>query len=173
MSSVFRVPKQLSSGTVPSISLSAHGLDHPGCAENLAVIGGGVLAAAIGMVDQPHRLPLEFIRELTSAVLIKHLPAPTGAYQRCPPFRGTGLVYRLNAPNPCAPCLEQPFRLLGLKKFGWLPREAGRGSANPQFLSSPQVRWNPLPDGSLSCALPCGACKICVFADETRAWVHL
>src|ERR1700736_5689240 len=35
---------------VPAISLPAHGLDHPGHAENLAVIGGGVLAAAIGMV---------------------------------------------------------------------------------------------------------------------------
>ena len=33
-------------GIVPTISLPAHGLDHPGCIENLAVIGGGVLAAA-------------------------------------------------------------------------------------------------------------------------------
>src|SRR5256886_6937165 len=32
---------------VPAISLPAHALDHPGGAENLAVIGGGVLAAAI------------------------------------------------------------------------------------------------------------------------------
>src|SRR2546430_6264142 len=32
---------------VPAISLPAHGLDHPGGAENLAVLGGGVLAAAI------------------------------------------------------------------------------------------------------------------------------
>jgi hypothetical protein len=47
--------------TVPTISLPAHGLDHPGGAENLAVIGGGVLAAAIGMVDQAGRrlLPLD------------------------------------------------------------------------------------------------------------------
>src|SRR6202023_3935434 len=37
---------------VPAISLPAHGLDHPGGAENLAVIGGGVLAAAIWMGDQ-------------------------------------------------------------------------------------------------------------------------
>src|SRR3984893_15699431 len=37
---------------VPTISLPAHGLNHPGRAENLAVIGGGVLAAAIGMMDQ-------------------------------------------------------------------------------------------------------------------------
>ena len=34
-------------GVIPAISLPAHGLDHPGGAENLAVIGGGVLAAAI------------------------------------------------------------------------------------------------------------------------------
>jgi len=33
-------------GIVPAISLPAHGLDHPGRAENLAVIGGSVLAAA-------------------------------------------------------------------------------------------------------------------------------
>jgi hypothetical protein len=44
---------------VEPISLPAHGLDHPGRAEDLAV-GGGVLAAAIGMVDEPGRrlLPL-------------------------------------------------------------------------------------------------------------------
>ena len=46
---------------VPTISLPAHGLNHPGRAENLAVIGGGVLAAAIGMMDQAGRrlLPLD------------------------------------------------------------------------------------------------------------------
>ena len=46
---------------IPAISLSAHGLDHPGCVDELAVIGGGVLAAAIGMVDQARRrlLPLD------------------------------------------------------------------------------------------------------------------
>src|ERR1700747_26652 len=46
---------------VPAISLPAHGLDHHGYAENLAVIGGGVLNAAIGMVDQAGRrlLPLD------------------------------------------------------------------------------------------------------------------
>jgi hydrogenase assembly chaperone HypC/HupF len=33
-------------------------LDHPGGAENLAVIGGGVLAAAIGMVDQAADHPI-------------------------------------------------------------------------------------------------------------------
>jgi hypothetical protein len=30
-------------GIVPTISLPAHGLDHPGCIEDLAVIGGGIL----------------------------------------------------------------------------------------------------------------------------------
>src|SRR5450631_1226925 len=46
---------------VPAISLSAHRLNHPGRAENLAVIGSGKLAAAIGMVDQAGRrlLPLD------------------------------------------------------------------------------------------------------------------
>src|ERR1700730_14510010 len=46
---------------VPAISLPAHGLNHPRRTENLAVIGGGVLAAAIGMVDQAGRrlLPLD------------------------------------------------------------------------------------------------------------------
>ena len=39
----------------PAISLPAHGLDHPGRIEDLAVIGGGVLAAAIGMMDQAWR----------------------------------------------------------------------------------------------------------------------
>src|ERR1700732_510179 len=45
---------------VPAISLPAHGLNHPRRAEDLAVIGGGVLAAAIGMVDPAGRrlLPL-------------------------------------------------------------------------------------------------------------------
>jgi hypothetical protein len=32
---------------IPAISLPVHGLDHPSGAENLAVIGGAVLAAAI------------------------------------------------------------------------------------------------------------------------------
>ena len=42
-------------GIVPTISLPAHGLDHPGCIEDLAVIGSGILAAAIGMMDQAWR----------------------------------------------------------------------------------------------------------------------
>jgi hypothetical protein len=48
-------------GIVEAISLSAHGLDHAGCVENLAVIGGGILAAAIGMMDYARRrlLPLD------------------------------------------------------------------------------------------------------------------
>jgi hypothetical protein len=33
-------------GIVPTICLAAHGLDHPGCIEDLAVTGGGILAAA-------------------------------------------------------------------------------------------------------------------------------
>jgi len=33
-------------GIVPTISLPAHGLDHPGCIEDLAVISGSILAAA-------------------------------------------------------------------------------------------------------------------------------
>jgi hypothetical protein len=33
-------------GIVPTISLPAHGLDHPSCIEDLAVIGSGVLATA-------------------------------------------------------------------------------------------------------------------------------
>jgi hypothetical protein len=40
---------------IPAISLPAHGLDHPGCIEDLAVTGGGVLAAAIGMVNEAWR----------------------------------------------------------------------------------------------------------------------
>ena len=46
---------------VPTISLPAHGLDHPGCVVNLAVTGSGVLAAAIGMVSEAGRrlLPLD------------------------------------------------------------------------------------------------------------------
>jgi hypothetical protein len=47
-------------GAVPAISPPAYGLDHPDGAENLMVIGGGVLVATIGMVDQTGRplLPL-------------------------------------------------------------------------------------------------------------------
>jgi hypothetical protein len=37
---------------VPASSLSAHGLGHPGCIEDLAVISGRILAAAIGMMDE-------------------------------------------------------------------------------------------------------------------------
>ena len=33
-------------GIIPAISFPAHGLDHPGCLEDLAVISGGILAAA-------------------------------------------------------------------------------------------------------------------------------
>ena len=40
---------------VPAVAFPAHGLNHSGCAENLAMAGGGVLAAAIGMVDQAGR----------------------------------------------------------------------------------------------------------------------
>ena len=43
-------------GIVPAISLPAHGLDHPGCIENLAVIGGGVLAAADALLNVKSRL---------------------------------------------------------------------------------------------------------------------
>jgi hypothetical protein len=42
-------------GIVLTISRPAHGLDYPGCIEDLAVIGSGVLAAAIGMMDQAWR----------------------------------------------------------------------------------------------------------------------
>ena len=47
--------------TIPAISLPAHGLDHSGCLDEFAVFGGGVLAAAIGMVDKALRwlLPLD------------------------------------------------------------------------------------------------------------------
>ena len=31
---------------IPAISFPAHGLDHPGCIKDLAVIGSGILAAA-------------------------------------------------------------------------------------------------------------------------------
>src|SRR5450631_1033057 len=46
---------------IPAISFPAYGLDHLGCIEELAVIGGGILAAAIGMMDQAGRrlLPLD------------------------------------------------------------------------------------------------------------------
>jgi hypothetical protein len=46
---------------IPTISFPAHGLGHAGCGEKFAVIGGGVLAAAIGMMDQARRrfLPLD------------------------------------------------------------------------------------------------------------------
>ena len=40
---------------VEAISLPAHGLDHPGCVEDLAVIGGRILAAAIRMMDEARR----------------------------------------------------------------------------------------------------------------------
>ena len=38
-------------GVVPTISLAAHRLDHGGSIKDLAVIRGGILAAAIGMMD--------------------------------------------------------------------------------------------------------------------------
>ena len=46
---------------IPAISFPAHGLDHLNCIEELAVAGGGILAAAIGMMDQAGRrlLPLD------------------------------------------------------------------------------------------------------------------
>jgi hypothetical protein len=46
---------------VETISFPAHGLDHAGCVENFAVISGGVLAAAIRMVNEALRrfLPLD------------------------------------------------------------------------------------------------------------------
>lgn len=40
---------------VEAISLPAHGLDHPGCIEELAVISGSILAATIGVVDEARR----------------------------------------------------------------------------------------------------------------------
>jgi hypothetical protein len=45
----------------PNNSLPAQGLNHPRRTENLAVIGGGVLAAAIGIVSEAGRrlLPLD------------------------------------------------------------------------------------------------------------------
>src|SRR5208283_4503579 len=48
-------------GVVPTISLAAHRLDHPGFIEDLSVISGSILAAAIGMMDQARRriLPLD------------------------------------------------------------------------------------------------------------------
>jgi hypothetical protein len=46
---------------IPAVSFPAHGLNHPGCVDDLPVITGGILAAAIGMVDQTGRrlLPLD------------------------------------------------------------------------------------------------------------------
>jgi hypothetical protein len=46
---------------VPAISLPAHGLDHAGCIKDLAVISGGILAAAIRMMNEARRrfLPLD------------------------------------------------------------------------------------------------------------------
>jgi hypothetical protein len=41
---------------IPAISLSAHGLNHPGRAENLAVIGSGKLAAADALLNVKSRL---------------------------------------------------------------------------------------------------------------------
>ena len=38
---------------VPAISLPAHGLNHPGRLEDLAVISGSILASAIGVVNEP------------------------------------------------------------------------------------------------------------------------
>ena len=45
---------------IPAICSSAHGLDHSSCLDEFAVLGRGVLAAAIGMMDQAGRrlLPL-------------------------------------------------------------------------------------------------------------------
>ena len=41
---------------VQAISLPTHGLDHPGCIEDLAVIGGGILAAADALLNVKPRL---------------------------------------------------------------------------------------------------------------------
>ena len=43
-------------GIVPTISLPAHGLDHPGCIEDLAVISGSILAAADALLNVKPRL---------------------------------------------------------------------------------------------------------------------
>jgi hypothetical protein len=50
-----RVKAAFHRGIVPTISFAAHGLDHAGCVENFVVTGGGVLAAAIGVVDEARR----------------------------------------------------------------------------------------------------------------------
>ena len=41
---------------VPAISFSTHGLNHPGCIEDLMVIGGGILAAADALLNVKPRL---------------------------------------------------------------------------------------------------------------------
>jgi hypothetical protein len=41
--------------TVPAISLPAHGLDETGFIQGFAIIGSGILAAAIGVMDQAGR----------------------------------------------------------------------------------------------------------------------
>jgi hypothetical protein len=43
-------------GIVPTISRPAQGLDYPGCIEDLAVIGSGVLAAADALLNVKPRL---------------------------------------------------------------------------------------------------------------------
>jgi hypothetical protein len=45
----------LHGGIVPAISLPAHGLDETGFIQGFAIIGGGILAAAIGVMDQARR----------------------------------------------------------------------------------------------------------------------
>jgi hypothetical protein len=42
-------------GIVPTICLAAHELDHSGCIEDLVVTGGGILAAAVAVVNQAWR----------------------------------------------------------------------------------------------------------------------
>ncbi len=43
-------------GTVPTISLPAHRLDHPGFIEDLSVISAGILAAADALLNVKPRL---------------------------------------------------------------------------------------------------------------------
>jgi hypothetical protein len=103
---------------VEPISLPAHGLDHPGRAEDLAV-GGGVLAAAIGMVDEPGRrlLPLYGHGEGGDGQfrphVVTHRPSNNFAGEEIahggqikPPFGG-GHVGAVGQPNLMRPCCHK------------------------------------------------------------------
>ena len=59
MSSVLIVPTAFHWRILPTISLLAHRLDHPGDIKDLAAAGGRILAAAMGAMDEAGQRPLD------------------------------------------------------------------------------------------------------------------